>query len=239
MLHHKTLAAALRRGGAFVGAHRIDLPGDLAAAVLPQLLEGWAKTAKAVEGVFADYQVATENLLRHLEAAAAAAATVSGVAGDPEAIADSRLMLILSLQAAKNSLAAAIGSGTSRVQEVLRRRITDYFEQECERVNQQTPSGAGWTNRALIAFSSVAEGAIIEGTAVAVKVLEDELGKLQKQLIEQVLDTQKSPIGAAFRRLVDSVQGKEDPPEVVEARAALAAWAASGLAAFQSATSRS
>ncbi len=79
MIHWATMDAALRRGGTWVGAHHLDLPGDLAEALLPALLLGWRQIAAEIEALVRDYRQSADALLTSLDRAALAAAQSTGL----------------------------------------------------------------------------------------------------------------------------------------------------------------
>ena len=90
MVRPRVLEAALRRGGAWDGAHRLDLPGDLAQSLMPELLKGWRTVAADVEVLLTEYAAAASQLLGDLDASAREAATRAGLPPNSAIIADAR-----------------------------------------------------------------------------------------------------------------------------------------------------
>jgi len=231
LVHWTVLQAALRRGGIYVSTHRIDLPGDLAREIHPELQQGWKNVASQIRALFDEYHDNANKLLDSLETAAKKAASESGVTPDIEAIKYARRGLQDSLQALRRSLSASIGVATDRMKDVLRERLLDHFEIECEKVIARTPRGNGWTRRALREFERVGESAIIEGSDVGIAAANEELDRLRRKIREGVLS--KDPIGPAFQKLIEAAQDAVESAELAEARGALVEWAKDASAQFQ------
>lgn len=227
MIHWATMEAALRWGGTWTGAHHVDLPGDLAEALMPALLSGWRTLVQEVEALLADYRSAAEALLLSLGEAASSAARQAGLEPNQSAINDARTQLRSNIDAAITVLDAQVDRLTELVQPRLRAKLKDHFELECERVLREIPRGSGFTLRALRRYDEVGESAIETGADAGVAVLTKQFSQLRGQ-IEKALFEQ-DPVAFAYRRLIAGIHDSAEAPEVVEARAGLVAWAKANL----------
>lgn len=227
LIHWSTMEAALRWGGTWTGAHHLDLPGDLAEALMPALLSGWNAVVQGVQSLLSDYKSGAEALLQSLDEAAAQAARHAGLDPNESAIADARAQLKVNLESAFTLLDACVDRLTEHVQPRLREKLKGHFEVECERVLREIQRGSGFTRRALRRYDDVGETAIEAGAEAGVEVLKGQFEKLQRQ-IEQALFEQ-DPVSFAYRRLIAGIHDAAEASEVVEARALLVAWAKANL----------
>ena len=223
MIHWATMEAALRWGGTWTGAHHIDLPGDLADALMPALILGWRQISAEIEALLSDYRKAADALLTSLDLAAQGAARLSGLKPNDAAIADARTQLRNNVEAAITNLNAHMDQLTERVQPALRAVLKGHFEAECERVLREIPRGSGFTRRALKRYDEIGESAIERGAETGVLVLRKSFEGLRRQLQSSLID--QDPVEFAFRRLIATIHDAAESPEVVAARAALVAWA--------------
>ncbi|MBK5966777.1 hypothetical protein CCR95_22535 [Thiocystis minor] len=236
LIHWATMKAALRWGGTWSGAHHLDLPGDLAEALMPALLSGWRVVAQEIEGLLSDYRTKAEALLDSLSDAVANAAREAGLEPNAAAITDARAQLQANIDAAITVLDARVDQLTELVQPRLRAKLKGHFERECERVLREINMGTGFTQRALRRYNEVGETAIEKGTAAGVAVLEEQFSDLRRQIKEELFGP--DPVAFAYRRLVSGVHDTAEAPEIVEARAALVEWAHSHIVWESASTDR-
>jgi hypothetical protein len=229
LIHWATMKAALRWGGTWSGAHFIDLPGELAEALMPALLAGWRQLVEDVEGLLDDYKTGAESLLTSLGKAAADAARLAGLEPNQAAIADARSQLQNNLEAAVTLLNGHVDQLNERVPQRLRLVLKGHFESECERVLRQNPHDGRphYTRRLLNGYDEVGEEAIEKGAEDGVTVLRNSLDTLRQQIQATLFD--QDPVSFAYRRLIAGIHDAAEAPEVVDARAALVAWAKANL----------
>jgi hypothetical protein len=226
LIHWKTMKAALLRGGAFDGAHHVDLPGDLAVALMPELLKGWRTLAADVESLLTSYATSTTQILKEMEGsvseAAAAASIASGITFH-----DARAQLQANQAAAVTLLLSNVEGLTKDVQQRLRTKLNNHFETECEKVLKRHPHGErypdGYTRELLQAYDEIGEEAIESGAEDGVLVLKKALANLVGQIKKRLFETDL--VATAYRRLQEGIHGIAEAPDIVEARAALVVWA--------------
>jgi len=225
LIHWATLKAALRRGGTWAGAMRLDLPGDLGGALMPELLSGWRALTASVKELLGAYREAAERLLEDLGRAAADAASAAGLEPDVGALDDARAQLRRDVEAALALLDAYVEQLEERVPQRLRQELLDHFEVQCQRVLADNPHGGppGFTRRLLRGYDRVGQEAIARGAKVGVDVLREALIALREQFSDGLFA--QDPVASAYRRLASGLQPLSDAPELVAARAALVAWA--------------
>ena len=229
MIHWATMRAALRWGGTWSGAHHLDLPGELAGALMPALLAGWRQLASDIKGLLDGYQKGAEALLTDLDAAAQDAARSAGLEPNRAAIADARKQLGNNLRVSLAALNAQMDQLNERVQQRLREVLKDHFEKECRRVIRKNPLGGppGLTRRLLEGYDEIGEDAIEKGAEDGTQVLKGSLDELTKRIRQSLFD--KDPVSFAYQRLVAGIHDAVEPPEITEARRALVAWARDNL----------
>lgn len=227
MIYWSTMKAALRWGGTWSGAHHLDLPGDLALSLMPELLKGWRTLVANVETLLTQYGDGASQLLDDLEGSETSAAAAAGVAANAAAVVDARTQLQVSLEAALSVLRASVDEQNERVQQRLREVLKGHFEVECQNVLKLHPHGRqypqGYTNALLEAYDDIGASAIVTGadagTTVLRKALNSLVAKIKKRLFDQ------DPIAIAYSRLIGAVHDIAEAPDVVDARSALVEWA--------------
>lgn len=223
LIHWATMKAALRWGGTWSGAHHLDLPGDLAEALMPALLSGWRVIAKEIEVLLSDYRVTAEALLDSLLDDATKAALEAGLEPNETSIADAHVQLQTNIDSAVTLLDAEIDQLTARVQSRLRAKLKGHFEKRCKQVLKNTSPGDDYTNRLLRGYSEVGETAIEKGTKEGVAVLRKQFEELHQQIKEALFGT--DPVAFAYRRIISGIHDTAESSETVDARAALVKWA--------------
>lgn len=227
MIHWATMEAALRWGGTWSGAHHLDLPGDLAEALMPELLTGWRAVVQQVAELLSDYRTQADSLLMSLEEAAAQASEQAGLEPNRSAVSDAREQLKANIESAITLLDARVDKLTELAQPRLRATLKGHFESECRRVLREIPRGEGFTRRALRRYDQVGEAAIETGAEAGVTVLATQFDELRRQ-VEQALFGD-DPVALAYRRLVAGIHEAAEAPELTAARAELVAWAKANL----------
>lgn len=223
LIHWATMKAALKRGGTWNGAHHLDLPGDLAGALMRPFLKGWRDITGEVESLLQTYHSVATEFLRTLASAAEEAATEAGLEADAGAVDAAHAQLASNMEGALAVVAASVDQLNQSVPSQLRAVLNNHFERECERVLKRTRSGNGYTERLLQGYEDVGQSAIEKGVTTGGKVLEAALGELSDQIRETLFEA--DPVAFAYRRLKAAVHDTAEPPEVLEARAALVEWA--------------
>lgn len=227
MIHWATMKAALRRGGTWTGAHHLDLPGDLAGALMRPFLKGWREITESVEELLQRYRALAEAFLKTLSGEATDAARSSGVDVDGSAFEEARLQLHTNLESALAIVAASVDQLNQLVPSRLRSVLNDHFEAECERVLEENPHDGRphFTRRLLEGYEEVGAEAVEKAVRTGTKVLRSALEKLSTAITKTLFDA--DPVSFAYRRLVAGVHDATEPAEVVAARAALVEWARS------------
>jgi len=226
LIHWKTMKAALLRGGTFDGAHLVDLPGDLAIALMPELLKGWRTVAGDVELLLNSYAENTTKILKELEASVSEAAVGAGVASSGT-FTEARKQLQANQAGAIELLRANVEGLSKEVQQRLRAKLNDHFEAECAKVLKRHPnaqhSTGGYTRELLRAYDEIGEEAIESGADDAVALLKKMLATLVGQIKKRLFE--KDPVASAYSRLREGIHDIAEAPEVLAARKALVLWA--------------
>lgn len=226
-IHWATMKAALSWGGTWAGAHHLDLPGDLATALMPVLLKGWQDMRDAIRQILKEFFREANVLLQDLEKAANSASVEAGIAPSAAATEEARRQLQANLKSAETILEADLDNVTTQVGQTLRAHLKGHFETECAKVLKRHPHGrsypGGYTTKLLQAYDDIGAEAIDSGAAEGTKILRDALRKLQAQIKKTLFG--HDPVVEAHGRLTSGIHDASEPAEVVEARASLSQWA--------------
>ena len=229
LIHWATMKAALRWGGTWSGAHHLDLPGELAEALLPALFKGWRQLAHDVAILLSQYTASAEELLKSLDEAAASAARVAGLNPNDAAIADARLKLKQNLETAVTTLNSHVDKLNNEVPTKLRAVLKNHFEAECASVLKKNPQYGmpNYTRRLLQGYDDIGEAAIEKAAADGVKVLHVSLMDLQRQINNTLFKS--DPVSVAYGRLESGMHDASESPDIIEARQNLVMWATSNF----------
>lgn len=225
MIHWKTMRAALHRGGTWVtNKCHLDLPGDLAESLLPELLRGWTKLTTDVEVRLRQYADAALHALEELDDLAAQAASEAGLEWERLRVTSTRERVRSDIEAALSVLNARLEQLRPRIRSELREVLLEHCEAGCEAVRTAPRQ---WqfhtqTEQMIDGFDRTGATAIVAGANAAVELLHEEWRELHRQLERRLFEA--DPVEVEFQRLLASVDASEESAEARAARRAIVAW---------------
>ena len=223
MIHWATLQAALDRGGTWDGAHSLNLAGDLADALVPELLAGWRRISHECEKELKSFEKGTRDILSDLNRVAEKAANTAGLPStDNRIIKDAESQLDTTLKIVLEGLYAKMDWLEEWVSQQLRSVLRDHTEEEFKNVRANLVRGRGVTLRMLNSFGSVGKYALVCGGKKGEEILQEALNDIRNQIIDNLF---QNPVAFALDRLRRAVDNAGQSVDITNSRRALADWA--------------